>query len=299
MVDIDKWINFNWVSADMNGRRFEKTAMTVDVDLSLTGTKEIMQFDLGLGATIFYYSMLSDFISKETIKLESGKAVINGQKTAFILDQINIKMGNEIFSKNGFGLLYDHPLDSNDVIYHEDLPIGSIGVDFCEDKVLIIDYPNCRFSIFDSLPGNYAHVNFTSFRRNGHFIILPFEIQNKIEHFIFDTGSSLFSMAVDKDIWVKIPKKGKPREFNISAWNSIYTAIENAADIDIKFDGASLNKYPIYYCSHLDKDRSYYRSIGVSGIVGNTYFLEKTVIIDFKELKIGTVENMPITSQPL
>jgi len=30
------------------------------------------------------------------------------------------------------------------------------------------------------------------------------------------------------------------------------------------------------------------------GMVGNAYFLEKIVIIDFKELKIGIAENIPI-----
>jgi hypothetical protein len=287
MKDLD-WLNFNWGDASLSGRKFEKTDMSLQVKLNYPLVTSLMQLDLGLAQTTFYYSQISNHFNENALRLVTREEMINGQKTAYIQDEIKIEINNLIFSKMKFILLYDRRTNSHQVEHNSKLqPIGSLGMDFCTDKILIIDYPKCRLAVLDSLPKAFQNFNFQKIRLEKHCILLPFVINEKEEHLIFDTGSSLFSLLLDRAGWNKLKGTEKPKKFKISAWGKNYTAYESSLSAKVSFADTRLAMQPVYYCSYVNKSSDFLRSIGALGFVGNRYFLDKLIVLDFQGLRVA------------
>jgi hypothetical protein len=78
---------------------------------------------------------------------------------------------------------------------NDTLPIGTLGADGFQNKVLIIDYPNEKFAVCDSVPEAYQtefiNMEFGVNRK----IVIPMVLRGKSYRVTFDNGSSMFPLV--------------------------------------------------------------------------------------------------------
>jgi hypothetical protein len=178
----------------------------------------------------------------------------------------------------GFGkqISDDHLMDSSPI------KIGTIGADLFQNKVLVLDYPNQRFAICDTLPDRLKtfFVNM-SLDQHGR-VIIPLQLKNKSYRVMFDNGSSIFPLLVSDDKVNSFSTALSTDTILISSWGINHNVIGRPLKEQFQFAGHTFSDITIY--ADYRKDA---RSNDYDAIAGNALFWDKVVIIDFKNKKFG------------
>jgi len=117
--------------------------------------------------------------------------------------------------------------------------------------------------------------------------IIPLKIDGKVYHFQYDNGASIFPIVSYKKNFQNLIDSSKIIEnFNIRNFNNplIVKAIETNKEIII--GKSSFNTKEFWFT---DEDYFSLEQQGIDGIIGNVFFLDKTIVIDFKNKKFGII----------
>ena len=167
-----------------------------------------------------------------------------------------------------------------------EIQIGTIGTDIFQGKFVLIDYPNKRICITTELPKRYAKANFQPFVTEDVRIKIPFEIDNKPENLLFDTGASIFSLVTSKENAEAISDKTSIDTLELSSWGRTVRFLGLKTNKQVKFGNRVLKPTTVYYeTTNIFCD--FYNKQNIWGITGNTYFLKNIVIIDYKNKQFG------------
>ena len=151
-----------------------------------------------------------------------------------------------------------------------------------QNKILIIDYPNQRFSICDLIPKEYKteliNIELDKYGR----VILPMKLNNKNYRILFDNGSSMFELiATEKNI-SKFATSKNIDSIKVSSWGKEHYLISKMITNEIELGGKKFSKVKIY------ENRS---GLGIDketdGTAGNKLFWNNIIIIDFKNKLFG------------
>lgn len=280
------WSKFIWTSDIIDGKIYTKTAQLVPFKFENNPKQYYMQLDIGADANILYgipyYQIINSKHTNDTAKF----VTINGEVG-------NFKFKNATFyvMKN-FGSLID-PKDT--------LPnIGTIGLEFFKNKILVINFPNQKFLIIDSsstLPTSIidtAQMIDVVIRNNKLFI--PVQTADTVfTNFFFDTGSSRTYLKTTKSLWQKLTgRKGNEKDNIYSkewAWGKEILTVSAPSKTYLIIAGVKFTN-PIVSFDSMRVDKFENWPFKVDGLIGNALFYDKyTIVIDFVNNKFGLVEN--------
>lgn len=281
------WTKFEWSNETLGGKYFERVAMLVPCKIEGLPYNFIFQFDLGIGSTEINQKSINSFLkvnpefSKRIKNLKSPLQFWNSRKR---FNDLSINFGNiKASTENGFlkkdyGVKYNVSGMPDSTVY----PIGSIGADMFQNKILIIDYPKQRFAICDTLPDSY-NIPFSNMELDkAGRAILPMQLKNKIYKVLFDNGSSIFPLLVDGSRINEFSTSPDIDTLKINSWGVQHDVTGRLIEDSFQLAGHTFSRAEVF----ADYRKSM-RTAGFDAITGNILFWDKTVIIDFKHKKIG------------
>lgn len=281
------WSRFYWTNRNIDGINYEKTSMRIIGKISDTNSLINFQFDLGSDLTMIYEnSFKSLFENNQKLKnrieiLKNSAQFWNSNK---VYRNFKFEFGEFIATNEKLYVEknYGNEISKKGINQVEQINIGTIGADFFQNKILIIDYPNQRFSICDTIPKEFEtefiKIELDKFGR----VILPMKLNNKNYKILFDNGSSMFELiATEKNI-SKFTTNKKVDSIKVSSWGKEHYMSSKMITNEIELGGKKFSNVKIYENqSGLGIDKK------TDGSAGNKLFWNNTIIIDFKNKLFG------------
>ena len=285
------WIPFNWVGNSISGKYFDKLVMTIPVSVDDLPHKFNMQFDLGAINTMFYGNSIKPYLEKYSnlkSKTDTTLTFRAQSQTHFMLKDVSLKLGNVSFGKRNIGNFrnFGDEIPKDSLMTKSEKHIGTIAPDLFQNKVLIIDYKNKRICVTANVPKQFAKGSFQKYKMKEGRIKIPLTIDGKIEDLMFDTGSSVFALITSKENALKISEPNISDSFKISSWGEYYLVYGKKTKVNIKFGTTTLKPTLVYYDEQKNSSQ-FYTDEKIWGITGNLYFLDRIVIIDYKNQLFG------------
>jgi hypothetical protein len=252
-----EWVPFKWVNDDKIG---DKAVVSIPVTLDDLPDKFDMQFDLGSGATCFYGNAIEPYLKKNKSLREK-------------LDTAHLHLGTVDF--NGRDVSYWEK-------YGDSPSSGTIGADLFRDKVLVIDYPNTRLAVSDSLPVEYENLPCERIELDGaNRFIIPFRINGKEEWLLFNTSSGHMPLVTTRERALAVSDSVVVDSFSAQS-NEQVTMIGSKVNKPVEFAGKVLENLTVYYEKENYFDPFFTENDLVWGMTGNACFWDNVVIIDYK-----------------
>jgi len=254
-----EWIDFEWSQMTINDQVYDKAAIKIRVAES-----KLLQLDTGSPHS-YLYAPAYDF---EGIK-----------KFTFELSQ-----GNQLTSN----------FRVHETSESSDESIGTLGADYFNDGILVIDFPGQKLlkaSNLDEAGIDQASVNFLNGNVTENFHIVTQTKVGDIEFspVLFDTGSSIFTLVLNKTEWLKVVNSSDalnpPISMDVPAWGD-FVRLYGAPSIEPICLGELCVKGDVYYTEDPKLDFS---RAGLAGLMGNAILSDSHVLIlDYKNKRVGT-----------
>jgi hypothetical protein len=284
------WIDFIWVGDSAGGRYLEKSAIDIPVKIEDMPYKFTAQLDLGSPSSMLYGNSITPYLEKGSIlksKIDTGLKTWLDSKQYPIFRGVNMQLDNVPFENIDLAYYkgYGDSLTEDSVKSNTVKEIGTIGSGFFHDKVLIIDYPNHRICVTDVIPKEFqVNGNIIDFKFVEGLIVIPVQIDGKMENLIFDSGSSIFSLNTNEKNANDISGNAAIEDsLKINSWGKYYYTYGKKVSKEVKIGNVVLPKTLVYYDKR-EWDYFFIRN-NIWGITGNAYFFNNVVIVDFKNNK--------------
>ena len=277
-------IPFQW-QADSIGNELNPHAAML-LPISIPGCERIFyaQFDLGAPTSILYekkIEAINDRYHNFSIHEKDGlRSVSNFKFQAGDLELLAGKISLKNFSNTG--------IDWSDSTSIE--IIGTIGSDLIDEKALIIDYPNQKITLSNSLADSIQNTTtLKNFEWEERRILLPATINGNETILYFDTGSSAFELLTSKSNFEELRKPGGEIErFGVNSWGNTLWAHTSSTEHSAVIANTSV---PIKKITYID-GTSFVQNLlmrfsGMGGMTGNKLFIDRVLIIDTKRQVFG------------
>ena len=292
------WANFEWAGDSLGNKYFDKVAMFIPVNFKGVPHNFLAQLDLGSDISIVYGNSFKAYLltypefgrKLDTILSEIAIGKENQGEIKDIelsLDSFLTQLKSVVYYKK-FGS--EIPVDSISSLTKKH--IGIIGADIVKNKVLLIDYKNNRIAILDSLnPKQTNKFNFLDCKIANGRIKLPLQINGITQWYMFETGSSIFPLVTDENNWKNICDVSKKETIQISSKEKSYDIFGAETNKDIFFGKEKLPKTQAYVMPlNLNGYTEMFNQEEVIGTIGNAYFFNTAIAIDFKQSKFGILK---------
>ena len=285
------WIPFEWVGDSISGKYYDKLAINIPVSIDGLPHKFKMQFDLGAVTTVIYGNSIAKYLDKYSgfnNKIDSTKSfIINGQKNP-MFKNVGLSLGNVSFGERNIGYFKDYgePIPTDSIYTSTEKHIGTIAPDLFKDKYLIIDYPSKRICVTKNLSRKLAKVDFQACSITSGRVTIPLIINGKVENLMFDSGSSMFSLITSEENANQISVNNIVDSLSGNSWGDNITVYGKKITSEVKFGKTILQASSVYYFKN-EMIAEFFKQQNIWGITGNAYFLNKMVIIDYKNSRFG------------
>lgn len=287
------WIPFTWESATMGDRKIEKTAMSVPVKIGKMPYRFEAQFDLGASATILYGNTFAPYLEKygDLKQSESTRTVTIQGESCPILSKTDLILGETAFLEKDIALLPNsgEVMTTDSVGTNSVKHIGTVAADLFNTGVLVIDYPAQRLCRLENIPRNWeAKFEFVDIDYDAqmNWILIPLKIGDQTHKVLFDTGSSMFALLSSKShVSTIADTKHYADSLSVGAWGNTVQVYGYKSDVPVQFGSVAFAPHPVYASPYLDDQTL--SEAGFWGVVGNRYFLDRTILIDYKHKRFG------------
>lgn len=284
------WARLRWVSATIGGTTFDKAALYLPLTADTLGGTYWLQLDTGADSDVWLYTAPMD-------QLLRRHGAVRDTTTWF-----EIPAG-----KIGTYPLRSHAVNirrfAGDTVRADNpLPkIGTLGLNFFRNRVLLLDFPAERFAILDSAAAipewieERASWVDVDYRNDKMFIPLTLA-GTTYEDFFYDSGASLFPVSTSKPIWQRATGRTGDEPDNIAltvrSFGEDVTLIGAPARGRVAVGEAALERPSVYFMAE-GPERLRMENFGfrTSGIIGNALYSERyLVVIDLPRRRFGLVE---------
>ena len=281
------WAAFTWANDRMGSRYFEKTAMLVPAKVDGLPYDFVFQFDLGSNVTLLNGNTLTGLLAKHpafdrTTTHRNHLFKFWESTTAF--EDLSITFGPTTATTRSCPVRRDYGETMAFHGLHAGLPVnlGSIGADLFQNKILVIDYPNRRFAVCDTLPA-YLQTTFTTIAllEDGR-VILPLRLANKSYKVLFDNGASVFSLLTSAAKINTFSTAAPTDTIPVRSWGITHNVVGRPVKGAFDLAGQRFSDVTVYADFRPSQQDADY-----DAITGNALFWDKTVIIDFKKKAFG------------
>ena len=285
------WIPFEWEGMNSGNKHLEKGAMLVPFSIKGIPHQFKSQLDLGSPWTMVYGNSIKPYLAHYKNSLNPADTAgsdifFNSVKKAFFPNaKVNLGNYSSMISKLGLHDNYGYELSADSVNTSSIKHIGTVGADIFIGKVLLIDYPNQRIKILDSLSGKDGIAfDFVKAKLEGGRIKIPLMINGEEYWFMFDTGASLFPISASAKFYDQFAQKPFSDSIHTNSWGKQYWVYGSPLRVEAKIGTTLLPSKNIYrFPNYTD----FFKGEKITGLVGNAYFFETTIAIDFKNKRFG------------
>lgn len=264
-----EWNDFIWADNTIGGKHYDKAAILIP--FKINGIEEIYHLQLDTGASsVLYGNSLYNIVPGYGAK--TTRASISGT------------MSNYEFTYNNFRILQDYGVTSEELKSSEYKLIGSLGLDFFKNKILVINFPEQKFAIFNSrksIPQNIkGEDNLLDMKYRNNKIYLKSKIGNEKLSLIYDTGSSIFDIVTTKEIWTNLTNSKNDediRSLEIYSWGDMITIKGVRSDYDWEI-GDIIVENPFIFYEPSGLKNFNFKSIKSDGLLGNAIFYDNHII---------------------
>lgn len=277
---------FTWWMLRKEPESHNYGAMIVPIQLSGCPDTFLLQFDTGAPRCRFRYRSIQSINEKyNNLTIQE----IDGEEQ---LVDLSFKVGDipihakqvELYVRKG-----GKPINWEDTLYYP--LIGTIGADFMDKGITIIDYPNRKIHWHQNLPDSLEQsVAFSplSFKNRRVFIEGTLNGDNT-GWFMWDSGTSRYEFMTSKNHWEQLAKPGAvPDMIPVNSWGDTLYTYNIASESVLVFGG---NKFPVNTVTYVDK-MAFMQSFlvqltGLNGLTGNKLFINDVIVLDVKEGRFG------------
>src|SRR5580658_7030874 len=103
-----EWIPFQWLSATLSGKRFDKAAMFIPVAIDNMHHKFEMQFDMGCNATVISGNTIKPYLHRKDElagKIDTTLSFTWNNTKNYTFKNVDLKLGDVSFGKKNIGCL--------------------------------------------------------------------------------------------------------------------------------------------------------------------------------------------------
>jgi len=275
-----KPINFDWVTDTTEGYFEPYLAIKIPVKIKGIPHKLAMQFDTGSPTTYLYEN---DLKSLEIAGLEYEELKIAKEH---YVDKLEFSLGGNQTKAHQIKILknYGHNFSKEDTI--SPIIIGTLGSDFMDNRITVIDYKNKNLQLFNERPLWMDTLKkFQPFDFSGRRFMLPCRIDGQELELLFDTGCSAFGLITSKYRFENYSlKEDIVIDVKSSRWGETLPIHHKSSKKTIELGNEVLNLKRISYVdmyADLQKYLTPFTKIG--GFIGNRPFTECGIILDAKD----------------
>ncbi|NQX43158.1 hypothetical protein SAMN05421820_11571 [Pedobacter steynii] len=278
-----KTISFRWHGDYINSKWEANTAILIPVKLKNCPRLFYMQFDLGSPYSLLYKNKVEAIQMKYPKSIPLREVGDKLQNFSFNVAEISI-LAKEIIVQQFDSTSIDWKDKNSTEI------IGTIGADLIDNKVVIIDYANCKLTISKSIPEKLlGHISLTNFIYSNRSVLFPAKLKGKETILYFDTGSSMFELLTNKEMCSQLAKTNAELiQYKVKSWSKLLTANTLASNDSLEFAGTTIPLRSSTYIEGISNTQIEQMSkMGIHGMIGNKLFLNYILVIDTKNQKFG------------
>ncbi len=254
-----EWLDFEWSAGEIAGKKYDKTSVCIKI-----AKDKFLQLDTGSSKS-YLYSPEYNFpgVKELSFKLANNKILI-------------------------------HNFEVHETAKSEGKMIGTLGADYFEKSILIIDFPNKKYLKVSQLKNELLPIDKIDWINGDVTDFLHITTKVKVgelefEPILFDTGSSIFSLVLNKEYWRKVvsekDKLNPPLKLDVPAWGNTVRLYGAKAIAPVCMGHISVES-DVYF---VDDPKLDLGNQGVAGLVGNAILRDNYVLIlDYKNKRIGT-----------
>jgi hypothetical protein len=289
-----EWINFDWHGETIFGKYYPKVAISIPLKIENLPYNFCGQLDLGATTTMIYENSFKPFSPQNATVLQKLDSTINpyylnGRKSHF-LKGVNIKVDKTAYLNRNIALIpgFGDEIPRDSINTKTQKLIGTIALDLFQGKVLVIDFVHNRLKTFENVPKQYAKANFAKALIRKGRIKIPIEIGDSTHYVMFDTGSCLGDLLLDKETIKKFTNESTTSEefLNGKTWGQTITFYSKKLNSAIVFNNKPLKINKAIY-SDQDSDVQFNQEEKIIGLIGPVLFSNNIVIIDYKNSRFG------------
>ncbi len=276
-TSVNSFENFYWSNDTISGVYTQKTALYLPVKLDKINEEVLFQLDLGSATSEIYYkslNYLSSFKNKDSV--------------GYLLNlEFNINNNTSRIKK----IMVNERLGDNERIAGK-LKLGNLGYDYFFNKILVLDYKNSKFMVTHFLDNSFydgfnevKNVSIDKFP-----ILLETRLDGRKSKTMFDTGSSIFDFMTYPKKFEKLRGEAIIEEkCCVKAFGKDYTLLEVITNNELLIFNSKVQNLKISTTSKFLESKQVIwgmKLLGIEGITGNKFLLDKTIILNFKENKL-------------
>ncbi|GAB3195876.1 hypothetical protein ABID22_001644 [Pontibacter aydingkolensis] len=294
LLPAKEWIAFQWEGSTLGNRYFDKAFMNVPFQIDSIPHRFKVQFDLGATNSMLYGNAIAPYLHaypELATKLDTVNKpfrIQSRQNGSFKdvevhLEKTTFRLKHLMYFE-GFGVKLTSDSVSSPTIKH----VGTLGASFFKNKVLVIDYPNHRLLVLDSLDSETEkRFDFSECRIDKGRVKLPFTIGAKTYWVMFDTGSSIFPLVTNKKYFKKLADGSVTDTLTVSSWGKSFPALGRKPKEPIRLGSTVLTQSKVYLMPNFNR---FFKEERIIGLTGNALFLESVIAVDFKNGKFGILK---------
>jgi hypothetical protein len=273
------WFPFTWTGSSMNNKYYGKNAMVLPLGAS-GGNREIYSIQIDTGCEGTFYTD-QKYMDTNHLKSEYLNNFMRNQMFASTIHTFFIDIDKKLRKQ----FICDS-LVSRRVNHYQ---VGVMGSDVLKNKILIIDFPNTRMCIVDSVDSPYRmKFDMVEMKIIHSWPVIPVQINGDKKWMMFDTGSSNYELITTKSNWdLLVDKKMVVNTVGpANSWGTPVYMYGRPLKNGCKIGTTSFNKCQIWY-TNPDRIEKLIKENNLFGITGNAMYLNKTVMLDYKNKRFG------------
>lgn len=272
-----------WKGDSLHGVWEPHAALLVPVYLPGCPRTFYMQFDTGSPYSLFYSNKLTA-IHRKYPAMKYLKTIRD------TLTNISFKAGNLAIRANTIAVQQFDSTGINWANKHNPEIIGTLGTDLIDNKVVVIDYPQQKLWIGDSMPTVFNQpFQPTSFMFVMRRILLPATLLNKKTILYFDSGSSAFELLTDKATCFKLTADTSATiQYPVQSWNKTLIANTVTSRDSLLIANTTIPLHQATWIEGVSAAQiNQMMKMGMGGMTGNKLFLRYALLLDTKHQQAG------------
>ncbi len=274
-----KRIHFEWSSNQYGDYIEPYDAILIPFELAGFKQKFYWQFDTGAPNTTLYGNSLAS-LKKAGLAFHE---VVMDQRS--FVEEISLNLGGNPITAKSIGIVQGYGADVVEDTLLGRTSMGTIGTDFLEGRILLIDFKNQFIQLFDERPHWMRELGgFEAFDFQGRRIMLPVKMDKQEYQLLYDSGSSAFGLITSEKRYRNYSNTSQQEiRYTTTNMGKPIPICHKSTDKLIECGGESL---PLQRISYVDMYAWTQQFISpfthIGGWLGNKPFTESVLILDCK-----------------
>ncbi len=246
------------------------------------------QLDVGTSQTVLYENALS-VLNLNTDKVRKVKGVSYYLKPTLKLNQQDYIVADSLIIIPSSKSTEELAKGSQDKTKRERLILGTLGYDFIYPRAIILDFQNKKYRLTETVDYNHFHDFYflKGVSCDKSLMTLKIKIGKKKMKVIYDSGSGACGVVVLEKKWDKFDGEIKDTIRNLSSWGKETILYSKEISDNLIIGQDTISNVKLYKSNIEENYKLGFYILGVKGIIGNSLFFNKSIIVDTKNNKFG------------